>query len=248
MDRVDCAVFEDQLDALVRGELPGPGVPQLRGHAAECEACAALLRVTEHLVTPSLAELEASVPDAYVASMWSDVQGALDAHPATARRRIGWAMPLLAAATVALLFANGLALRALSRAEDRAQDLTSQVLDQQRRLVTIQTAQAAGPRGSRVAFAGRGEALRALEDRTDMTVAELRALLQEVPAGTPLIGAARTRELARSRFVPSLWRDAMARLDTGGEVTAGALLTVLEDLDLPGDASVPAARIFELLT
>jgi len=155
-------------------------------------------------------------------------------------------VPLLAAATLALLFANGLALRALSRAEDLAQDLTGQVLDQQRRLVALQAAVASEPQRS--GFAGRAGALRALGDRTDLTVADLRALLVELPAGTPVLGASRTRQLARSRLVPSAWRDAMARLDTGDEVTAGALLAVLDDLDIPGDLLVPAARLFELLT
>jgi hypothetical protein len=248
MDRVDCTVFEDQLDSLVRGELPEAGVAQLRAHAAECAECATQLRMQEHLVTPSLAHLEAQVPDAYVTSMWRDVQGALDAPQASARRRFAWAVPLLAAATVALLFANGLALRALARAEDRAQDLTGQVLDQQRRLVSFQTAQAPDLMGARAGFGSRANALRALEDRTDLTVADLRALLQGLPAETPLMGAAHTHQLARSRLVPSAWRDAMTRLDTGAEVTAGALLAVLDALDIPGDTSVPAARIFELLT
>ncbi|HKJ03089.1 MAG TPA: zf-HC2 domain-containing protein [Longimicrobiales bacterium] len=248
MDRVDCTVFEDQLDSLVRGELPESGVAQLRAHAARCPECATQLRMREHLVTPSLADLEAQVPDAWVTSMWNDVQAAVAVPGAAVRRRNRWAVPLLAAALVALLFANGLALRALARAENRAEDLASQLLDQQRRLVSLQGERESGLPGVLAGFAGRGSALRALEDRTDLTVAELRALLQELPAQTPLIGAARTRQLARSPFVPSVWRDAMSRLDTGGEVTAGALLTVLDDLDIPGDATVPAARIFELLT
>ena len=248
MDRVDCTVFGDQLDSLVRGELPEAGVALLRGHAAACSECASLLRMQERLVTPSLAELEAQVPDAYVASMWKDVQGVVDAPPAGALRRTGWAVPLLAAATVALLLANGLALRAVGRAEDRAQDLAGQVLDQQRRLALLQPTQGPGLQGARTGFTGRGGALRALQDRTDLTVADLRSLLQERPGETPVIGAAGTRQLARSRLVPTAWRDAMARLDTGDEVTAGALLTVLDDLDIPGDTSVPAARLFELLT
>jgi hypothetical protein len=248
MDRVDCTVFEDQLDSLVRGALPEAGVVQLQGHASVCADCAALLHMQEHLVTPSLAELEASVPDAYVASMWYQVQGALDAPRAGVRRRVGRVMPLLAAATVALLFANGLALRALFRAESQAQDLAGQVLDQQRRLVALQVAEASGLRGARAGLGARGGALRALEERTDLTVADLRELLGSLPADTPIIGAARARQLTRSRLVPAAWRDAMTRLDTGVEVTAGALLTVLDDLDISGDVPVPAARLFELLT
>lgn len=248
MDRVDCTVFEDQLDSLVRGERPEAGVAQLQAHASACPACAALLHLQEHLVAPSLAELEALVPDAHVASMWTDVQGALGAPPAGVRRRVGWVMPLLAAATVALLFANGLALRALGRAESRAQDLEGQLLDQQRRLVALQVADVSGPQGARVGLGARGGALRALEERTDLTVADLRDLLAGLPPDTPILGAAHARQLTRSRLVPAAWRDALARLDTGDEVSAGALLRVLDDLDISGDVPVPAARLFELLT
>ena len=248
MDRVDCTVFGDQLDSLVRGDLPDTGVGQMRRHAGECPECAALLRMQEHLVTPSLADLEARVPDAWVASMWRDVQGGLDAQPVAVRRRVGWVVPLLAAATVALLFANGLTLRALARAGDRAQDLTGQVLDQQRRLAALGADEGSTRQGSRTGLAGRGGALRALGDRTDLTVADIRALLEDLPEDTPVIDAARARQLTRSRLVPAAWRDALAPLDTGGEVTAGALLTVLDRMDLSGDVSVPAARLFELLT
>lgn len=248
MDRVDCTVFGDQLDSLVRGELPEAGVAQLHGHASACPDCGALLRMQEHLVRPSLAELETSVPDTYVASMWADVQSALGAPSVGARRRVGWAVPLLAAATVALLFANGLALRALGRAESRALDLTEQVLDQQRRMVEAEVMGAPGLVGSRVGLGTRGGALRALEERTDLTVGDLRVLLAGLPADTPIIGAARARQLAQSRFVPAVWRDAMARLEAGSEVTAGALLTLLDDMDIAGDVPVPAARLFELLT
>lgn len=248
MDRVDCAVFEDQLDSLLRGELPETGVTHLRGHASVCADCATLLRMREYLVKPSLAELEGMVPDAYVDSMWSGVQGALGVRPAVVRRRVGRVVPLLAAATVALLLANGLALRELSRVERRAQDLTEQVLDQQRRLVDAQVAGAPGLRGAQVGLGARSGALRALEERTDLTVGDLRVLLAGLPADAPVIGAVRARELTRSRFVPAVWRDAMARLETGGEVTAGALLKVLDGMDLAGDVPVPAARLFELLT
>ena len=72
---VDCQVFGDQLDGLVRGDLPAEGERLLRLHAEICPGCATQLRVQEHLVQPSLAELEAQVPEELLASLWSRVEG-----------------------------------------------------------------------------------------------------------------------------------------------------------------------------
>lgn len=72
---VDCQVFGDQLDGLVRGDLPAEGERLLRLHAGICPACAMQLRVQEHLAQPSLAELEARVPEELLASLWPRVEG-----------------------------------------------------------------------------------------------------------------------------------------------------------------------------
>lgn len=71
---VDCQVFGDQLDGLVRGDLPHEGKRQLRLHAEACPECAMQLRVQEHLVRPSLEELEAKVPEELLAALWSRVE------------------------------------------------------------------------------------------------------------------------------------------------------------------------------
>ncbi|MGW8266396.1 MAG: hypothetical protein ACWGSQ_08515 [Longimicrobiales bacterium] len=71
---VDCQVFGDQLDGLVRGDLPHEGERQLRLHAEACPECAMQLRVQEHLVRPSLEELEAQVPEEFLVALWSRVE------------------------------------------------------------------------------------------------------------------------------------------------------------------------------
>lgn len=74
---LDCQVFADQLDALVRGELPEEGMRQLRIHAEGCPECGLQLKVQEHLVEPelgSLESLEARVPEEMVAGMWEAVR------------------------------------------------------------------------------------------------------------------------------------------------------------------------------
>jgi hypothetical protein len=199
----------------------------------------------------SLKALEDQVPDQWVSSMWDDVQGALGARPRPGRPRRRWAMPLLAAAVVALLMVNGLTLRALRRAEARSAVLTEQLLDQQRRLVGIEAAAAprSGRAERRVASLGAREAwLRALEGRGDLTVSDLRVLLRELPAGTTVVSASRSSALAGARFMPAAWREAFAGLDATAGVTAEELLGVLDALNLPGGASVPTARLIELLS
>ncbi|HEX9887062.1 MAG TPA: zf-HC2 domain-containing protein [Longimicrobiales bacterium] len=248
MDRVDCRVFEDQLDALARGDLPGEGMALLRGHATTCRDCAAQLRVREHLVLPSLQALELRVPDDLVSSMWPGVAGALEARGRRDLARPRWLVPALAAAGVVLLLGEGLALVALQRAEAREAALTEQLFDQQRRLVAIETPATSGRSGPAAGFAARALSFRSLGGREDVTVDALQAFLADLPGGTPVLSAPRARALAGARLLPPAWRDALGRLDTGREVTVEDLLAVLEDLSLPGDTNVPAARLFDLLS
>ena len=253
MDRVDCAVFQDQLDTLERGPLPEEALAPFREHAAGCAECAALLRMREELVTPSLGELEAQVPDAWVASMYGEVRREL-ARREPERRGSGrtsarrWLVPTLAAATVTLLLANGLALRALRRAEVRADSLVEQVLDQQRRLVSLEDP-TQERRGMVTAYAARSGPMRSLEGREDLTVGDLRAALQGVPGSTAVLSRSQASQLVRSRALPGPWRDALRRAGAGDEgVTARMLLGVLDDLALPEGTPVPTARLFELLS
>lgn len=245
MDRVDCLVFEDQMDARMRGALPPEAAEQMRAHAARCPQCAALARLGERLAGPSLEELEARVPDAWVVDMWSDVRRKLRARDGVGRSGRGWAVPVLAAASVALLLLNGVTLRALGRATAVAEDLTEQVLDQQRRL--IQAGEPPTESGGD-ALRGRAASLRALEAEGDLTVESLRALLAGLPPETPVIRASRVEALAGSRLLPLTWKRALARLPTAGDVTAGDVLGVLDELELPGGTAVPAGRLFDLLS
>jgi hypothetical protein len=268
-DRVDCQVFEDQLDALERSELPPEGMGSLRAHAEACAECGARLRLHQHAGSLSLEALEARVPDAWVSSMASDVDRALRTRAAARSAARGaarggrgswwrWTVPALAAAVAALLFANGLTLRALRDVEARHASLSEQVLEQQRRLVALEPATTGeadvGPGVASARAYGRGEGLGGrtawlsnLDGGGEVTVADLRALLRELPASTPLMSASRTSELAGARMVPSRWRAALAGLDTGESVTAGDLLAMLDRLGLPSAARVPTARLLDLL-
>lgn len=247
MDRIDCQVFEDQLDALARDELPAEAIAQLRGHAERCADCATQLRVQEHLVTPSLGALEAEVPDVWVAGMSERVEAALQAGSPRSRRRPSWVVPAVAAAMVTLLVNVALTRNALHRAEARELTLSEQVLDQQRRLTALEEPATAGPTLNS-SLAGRDGWLRSLNSQGTLTVDELRAVLSGLPGGTTLFTASQSSTLTVSRFMPAVWREAFARLQTTDEVTARDLLGVLDDLDLPDDASVPTSRLLAILS
>jgi hypothetical protein len=206
--------------------------------------------------TPDTLEaLEAQVPDEWVTGMWDAVQGARArsaTSPARPRRARRWVMPALAAAVVALLFANGLTFQALRRARAHETDLATQLLDQQRRLAALEESGARGPlRGNRVArsmLPGRDAWVRSLESGGELTLDDLRALLGELPAGTPIMDGAQAGSRAGARLLPGAWRQAFTELDTTGPLTAGDLLDILNRLDLPGSTSVPRARLIQLLS
>lgn len=193
-----------------------------------------------------LEALEAQVPDTWVSSMWGDVRGAVRERRRMRRPGRRWAAPLLVAASVALLFANGLALRALRQAEGRTAALSEQLIDQQRRLSDFE-APAASRFGRAERLTGRDAWLRALSEREDLTVADLRALLSELPAGTPVTRTSRPGALRGARL-PAAWQAALTRLDAEGDVTVADVLDVLDELDLPEGTAVPTARLIELLS
>ena len=88
---VDCQVFEDQLDALVRAELPAEGMRQLRVHAGMCADCAMALKVQEHLLGPSLEELEARVPEELLGTVWPGVRRDIDSRAGQGEHPVGHA-------------------------------------------------------------------------------------------------------------------------------------------------------------
>jgi CTP:molybdopterin cytidylyltransferase MocA len=155
-------------------------------------------------------------------------------------------VPLLAAAVVALLLSTGISLRELGRSRERADALAVQLLDQQRRLVQLETSSATSV--SRIPpFSSREAWLRTIEDRPRVTVEELRELLAQLPDDFALLGPQRTRELGGARWVPSPWREAFEALPDDAGATAADLRNVLDRIGIPEGASVPTRRLLDLL-
>lgn len=257
---IDCQVFEDQLEKLVEGTLSDEGAEQLRLHAEVCTDCATQLRVHRHLAEPSLEELEAAVPRRMVDSMWPRLKDELKAkesseHPVRPHPTVrAWSVPILAAASLALLFLSGVLHGQLRQSEARRQALFRQLADQQTLLaeLAVERSGVSGPRAaaSRPAvFGGRREWLRAVAEQESVTVAELTEMLQRVPGGTPLVNPGELDAVlaSTSSLTPPAWRGVLRGLESGQPIRAGDLLRVLESLDVRPETRVPTARLIQFM-
>jgi hypothetical protein len=271
---VDCQVFRDQLDALVQGALPEEGARQLRLHVADCPECAMQLKVQEHLAGPSLAELEAQVPDDLVASIWSRIRsengaqqvgGSAERHradrtprrgsgwgtaPVPTRRPFTWLVPTLAAATLILVFSTGFLVLELGRLRDREGALAQQVTEQQRWLAELEVGATADPVARTAALAGRNPWIRALSRKESISIRGLQLLLQRMPGDRTVLTRAQLDSVLRSRtrFPVPLLREALTRIDGGNGVQARDLLKALEALNVDAELTFPTAEIVELLS
>jgi hypothetical protein len=266
MKDMDCELFQDQLDSLQSGTLQEEGLRQLRLHAASCPDCAMALKVAEHLVSPSLEELEARVPDDLLASVWAGVSaetsGSGATRPPWRRRRARsqtWLVPALAAASVALLLSTGFLFLRLRSAESTGARLASEVADLQRDMAGFgartewvqRTAQLAGSRRT------QARALDfALLGQDTVTVQALLDLLEQLPPDLVLFDTSRVEGLLGAPVRPSpelreiLMGMAGALPSPGhdGGVRAGELERWLAASGLPRDLSVPKAALLDLLS
>jgi hypothetical protein len=248
---VDCQVFGDQLDALVKGTLPEEGMRQLRLHAETCPECAMQLRVQEHLVFPSLEELEARVPEALLASLWTRVEEEVKEEARVAiRPRFGWLVPALAAATLILFFSTGFLFRELGRFRDREAILAQQVLEQQRWLSELEVGPSADPVARTAALAGRNPWLRALSRQETISVQGLRTLLERMPGDRIVMSRGQLDAAVRSRTfpLPFPFREALRGIEDLDGARAGDLLRALDEMELAPELTFPTTDLIRLLS
>lgn len=251
---IDCEVFQDQLDRLVKGTLAEDMVAQLRRHADSCADCAALLDLQRRLSVSSRADLEAAVPDEYVTTMWDRVRADIASQGARRGSRGGgrpasrWLVPGLAAASVLLLLVTGLLVRELKRLQAREQVLAQQVADHERWLTELDTRTRGGPIARTAALAGSQVWERLLSRRESVSVAELEALLASLPARALVLSVDEWQGLEGT--VPfgmrSVWAGATSVVESEDGVQAAELLGLLNALDLEPDRRVSTARILAL--
>jgi len=258
---IDCQVFEDQVEALARGELPDEAVRLLRAHGDSCPECATLLGVQEHLVSPGLAELEEEVPAELLATVWPVVRegaaaaGALGApgrpvrDPSLRAPRFRAWIPALAAASVVLLLGNGVLLSRLRQSQDREEVLAQRLLEQEGRVSpTVST----GLESRRSGLLGREGAAgwAAALGGEDVSVGELRALLESVPGNPTVLSATQVDALlgAARLWAPASLRAATAELRGEEGVRARDLLHLLQILDLSPEQTIPTSRLRDLLS
>ena len=277
---IDCQIFEDQLDELLNGSLPDEGMGQLQHHALSCPDCAMLLRVKEHLTLPPLEELEAAVPEDLLASVWGGVQAGIKAQPevvplgapagsstnapdvpagTSGTRRFGWAIPALAAASIALLFSTGFLFSELRQTQVREQQLAQQVVAIDRWLVDLDGESGLFERTAALAGRGkhRGRALEhALAGQDQVELATLIEMLGDLPEGEILFNASQVDALKRVTSRPSpemreilaILDEVLPGLERAGDVRAGDLAEWLAESELPTDLLLPKSPLIELFS
>lgn len=261
---VDCLVFADQMDALVRGTLPVEGARQLRLHAATCLDCATQLRVHEHLVGPSLEALEARVPPALLVGL-ADRVLALSGSvregdrpsvmaPSSGRGARGGRrsilIPALSAAASLLLFSTGFLMKEVGRLRAQGAELAQEMEAQGSRLAAQMERTAVDPVARTAALAGSKPLVRALARRKTITVEELLALLAQLPPDRIVLTRAQWTEALQ---VPSplgtpLLRGLRNQLPPGEGLRAGALIRALEASEIDADVTLRTADLIDLLS
>lgn len=192
----------------------------------------------------SLEALEARVPDAWVEAMWPAVERATGRRGRRGLRR--WGLPLLAAASVVLLFGTVVSTLALDETRRRVADLEGQVLAIERARTGLGARQG-GITGRPVGLAATAAWRRALDTGGDLSVDEARELLRRLPPGTSVLSGARGSALATFPLVPPEWRAVLSDRDPVADWTARELLEAMDRLDLPGGARIPTSRLADLL-
>lgn len=251
---VDCEVFQDQLDDLLKGGLAEDIVVLLRRHAGSCPDCAALLQLQERVSASSRADLEAAVPDDYVTTMWDRVRADIASQGAKRRWRVGslpvsrWLVPGLAAASLFLLLVTGLLLGELRRLQAREQVLAQRVADHERWLTELDTRTKTDPVIRTAELAGRQAWERLLARRESVSVGELEALLAGLPSRATVLSLEEWQALeAAAPFRMSfVWGDATSTIEADDGVQASELLALLNALDFEPGRRVSTARILAL--
>jgi len=252
--KVDCDVFQDQLDLLAEGRLPDAGIEQLKLHAASCPECAMQLQMHEHLAAQSLSDLEASVPDELVGSVWPRVKAEIAAHGSTLRSKPGrWMnwnriVPVLAATTLVLCVGSGLLYRKVGQLLEREAALVQRVAEQDRRLAQLATGLSRDPVERAARLAGKSVWERALERRNNVSVAELEAMLRTVPAQTTMLDVGAFESLGKG--VP-FWsvtavEAALSEIDSADGIQAGELLQAIGAMNISPDRRIATAHILAI--
>jgi len=258
---VDCQVFEDQLDALVRGDLPAEGMRQLRAHAGACAGCAMELKVQEHLSGPSLEELEARVPEELLGTVWDGVRRDMDSRAADSvrvapfagpsRPFFRWLVPTLAAATVALLLSTGFLAMETRRLTDETASLAQQVKEQRRWMAELEaTTPSTDPVARTAALAGRSSFTRALSREENISIVRLQSLLERMPGDRMVVSQDQVDAVLRSRAGLSqpLIRELLAGIDARDGVRVRDLIRALDALEVGPGFMVPTADLMEILS
>lgn len=221
MNDMTCRRFSDLLEEYLDGTLEGDLSEAVREHAGRCPDCRALLGMKEDLSG------EVRVPPAIIAETAAAVRARIRTRRPLGRRLL---VPALAFACTVLLFAAGFLAGEVRSLREEARSLRETV-----------ALQAVFPVSGDRALARDGEGRR----RSEVTVAELVALLERLPDGARVLSPVEAGRLARDRSILRLSAETPAgrMLDDG--LTAGEALAILRSLGLDPDASIELGRFMD---
>jgi hypothetical protein len=212
------------------------------------------LRVHEHLAAQSLSDLEATVPDELLGSVWPRVQAGIAARDPARRsdpmRWQGWnrLVPVLAAATLLLLVGSGLLYREVRQLHQREMDLVQRIVRQDRRLAELDIRTSMDPVARAARLAGRAVWERALERHNSLSVSELEAMLRNAPTNATLFTASELEVVANSIPVWSATalETALSTIESDDGIQAGELLRLIEALDINPEKRISTSRILAI--
>jgi len=258
--KIDCQVFNAQLDSLNKGTLSEDAVAQLLRHAQTCPDCGALLRMHEQLTEIAPHELERSVPDEMVTSMWKRVEDTIaddeirssDGRASAPRARwlerlfarpsMRWAVPIQTVAIVVLVAGTSVIYTELQQLREREETLRQQLSVQDRRIDEMDQTMSQSNVARMTGLADRFLWQERLSGRGDMTVSELNHFLRSMPSDALLLEASDAGRLLRNVSRNRVGHPAkvMKQIQTSDGLRAGEALLLIEAMDLPPGDRGPA--------
>jgi hypothetical protein len=257
IDKDECERYQDTLDRLFEGTASEEDERRLRGHTRTCPDCAVLLDLHRRLRGPSLAELEAAVPEELVSGMWRQVDADVSRQEWREAGRRGrssiwrWVAAAQAAAVVILAAGAVYLFGEVETLKGREADLAERMSSQQQSLSELDQRTATGPRRSRN-YTASADWERRLDATGDVTVAEVTQYLRRLPADSPVLNARETRRLLSSLpaglpGAPSAaYLGDLSGITAGDGLQAGEALALIDALDLDPTYRLPSSRIMSL--
>lgn len=244
-DSLFCDDFQDMLDSLASGTVPPDTIALLQSHAQHCKTCAMLLQIQENLAGPTVDEISGQIPERMLARVWDRVSADLPPvkrhhkprHTVWTRRP--WIVPALALTSILFILLNMFLLTEIRQIRKEERELSALLSRQTLALEELRD-RTSGPR-----FAGsflNRNRLRPLSGRQELTVAELRSILGQVPPDLQIVSGSYVRHLLSQmpRWERTKWQNMLEIVDAADGIQSREAIVLLDALALdPGEILTP---------